>query len=108
MTRGILSTCYALPTDATLPRAAYLDALRAAYAGEPFVHVLETPPDTAFVRGANRVHVSAWVDARAGRVIVIGAIDNLIKGAAGQALQAFNAVFGFDETTGLQQVGLFP
>jgi len=108
MTRGILATCYALPADPSLPRAAYLDALRARYAGERFVAVVEQPPDTAHVRGGNRVHVGAWLDARAGRVIAMAAIDNLVKGAAGQALQAMNAALGFPEWTGLDAVGPFP
>ena len=108
MSRGILSTCYATPTDGSLPRAAYLDALGARYAGERFVHVVEHPPDTAHVRGGNRVHVGAWVDARAGRVVVMGAIDNLVKGAAGQAVQAMNAVLGWPESTGVDGAGVFP
>lgn len=108
MSRGILSTAYATPTDPSLPRAAYLDALKARYRGEPFVQVVEHPPDTAHLRGSNRVHVSAWVDARAGKVVVMGAIDNLVKGASGQAVQSLNAVFGWPETTGLEAAALFP
>lgn len=108
MTRGILSTCYAAPEGELLPREAYLDALRAAYASEPFVTVIDRPPDTAFVRGSNRAHVSAFVDRRARRVIAIGAIDNLVKGASGQALQCLNAVMGWPETTGLEGVAVFP
>ena len=106
--RGILSTCYAAPTDPTLPRAAYLDALRASYGREAFVHVVDRPPDTAHVRGSNRVHVGAWLDERAGRVVAMGAIDNLVKGAAGQAVQALNAVMGWPEELGLQAAALFP
>jgi len=111
MIRGILATCYAQPTPTggpARPRAAYLDALRAAYAHEPFVSVVERPPDTAHVRGSNRVHVSAFVDARAGRVIAIGAIDNLVKGAAGQAVQCLNAIAGWPETEGLDTTAIFP
>ncbi|HWE28118.1 MAG TPA: N-acetyl-gamma-glutamyl-phosphate reductase, partial [Polyangia bacterium] len=87
MARGILATAYALPTDAARPAHAYADELRRAYAKEPFVAVVDHPPDTAHVRGSNRVHVAAWLDARTGRLIVCGAIDNLVKGAAGQAVQ---------------------
>ena len=108
MSRGILATCYATPVDESLPRSAYLDALHARYQGERFVQVVDRPPDTAFVRGSNRVHVSAWYDARAKRVIVMSAIDNLVKGAAGQAVQAMNAVHGFAEMTGLDAIGMFP
>jgi N-acetyl-gamma-glutamyl-phosphate reductase len=108
MTRGILSTAYAVPTESTRDRTAYLEALRAAYAREPFVSVTEHPPDTSHVRGSNRVHVSAWVDARAGRVVVMGAIDNLVKGASGQAIQCLNAAFGWPETTALAAFAPFP
>ncbi len=108
MARGILATAYALPTDPSRPAQAYADELRRAYAGEPFVTVVDHPPDTAHLRGSNRVHVAAWHDARTGRVIVCGAIDNLVKGAAGQAVQCLNVLSGWDETTGLDGVGIFP
>lgn len=108
MSRGILATCYATPTDPSRERAAYLEALRRVYDKEPFVQVVERAPDTAHVRGSNRVHVSAFVDARAGRVIVVSAIDNLVKGAAGQAVQCLNAIAGWPETEGLDGIALFP
>ena len=108
MSRGILSTGYAMPTDPTRQAAVYQAALKDAYRDEPFVTVGDTPPDTAFVRGSNRVHVAAFYDARARRVIAMGAIDNLIKGAAGQALQCLNVVMGWPETEGLEAIGLFP
>jgi N-acetyl-gamma-glutamyl-phosphate reductase len=108
MTRGILSTCYAAPTDGARPRAAYREALGAAYAREQFVKVVDHPPDTTHVRGSNRVHVGAWLDARAGRVIAMAAIDNLVKGAAGQAVQAMNSVLGLPERLGLEASAPFP
>jgi N-acetyl-gamma-glutamyl-phosphate reductase len=108
MSRGILSNGYALPTDSSRPAGAYQEALREAYHGEPFIAVVDAPPDTAFVRGSNRVHVAAFYDPRARRVIAMGAIDNLVKGAAGQALQCLNAVMGWPETEGLDHVGIFP
>ena len=108
MSRGILSTCYAVPVDESAPRSAYLEALRARYQGERFVHVVERPPDTSHVRGSNRVHVSAWIDTRSKRVVAMGAIDNLVKGAAGQAVQAMNAAFGFEEMMGVDAIGIFP
>jgi N-acetyl-gamma-glutamyl-phosphate reductase len=108
MTRGILSTCYALPTDAHRPAHAYADELRRAYDKEPFIAVVDHPPDTAHLRGSNRVQVAAWHDARTGRVIVCAAIDNLVKGAAGQAVQCLNVMRGWDEHTGLDGVGIFP
>src|SRR5262249_16740393 len=107
-----LSTCYAAPavTDGT-PEARLRrlrEALRARYEGERFVQVVEHPPDTAHVRGSNRVHVGVWLDARAGRVIAMGPIANLVQGAAGQAVQAMNAVFGWPEPTGVDAAGVFP
>jgi N-acetyl-gamma-glutamyl-phosphate reductase len=108
MSRGILSNGYSVPTDPSRPASDYQAALREAYRDEPFVAVIDTPPDTAFVRGSNRVHVAAFYDARARRVIAMGAIDNLVKGAAGQALQCLNVAMGWPETDGLDGVAIFP
>src|SRR5262249_9109221 len=108
MNRGILATCYAQPSSDKLTTGDLRAALREAYAGEPFVTVVEEPPDPSHVRGSNRAQITAWVDARARRVIAMGAIDNLVKGAAGQALQCLNAVKGWPETEGLGAVGIFP
>ena len=108
MTRGILATCYATPTDGARPAHAYADELRRAYEREPFVTVVDQAPDTAHLRGSNRVQLAAWYDARAGRVIVCGAIDNLVKGAAGQAVQCLNVMRGWSETAGLDGIGIFP
>jgi len=110
MTRGILACCYALPTERELPAHAYRDALVAAYAGEPFVTVVDAdqPPDTAHVRGSNRAQVGAWFDPRSERVLAIGAIDNLTKGASGQAVQCMNLALGFDETAGLLGGAMYP
>jgi N-acetyl-gamma-glutamyl-phosphate reductase len=110
MSRGIFTCAYAAPTDRSRTAADYHAALARAYASEPFVTVLPPGrvPDTAHVRGSNRAHVAVAHDARAGRVIAMSAIDNLVKGAAGQAVQCMNLMRGFPETTGLQAVGLFP
>ena len=110
MSRGILACVYATPTDAARPADAYREALAEAYRGEPFVDVLPAGrlPDTAFVRGSNRAHVTAVYDARARRVLAMSAIDNLVKGAAGQAIQCMNLALGLDETVGLEQLPLFP
>jgi N-acetyl-gamma-glutamyl-phosphate reductase len=108
MARGILATAYALPTDLARPAHAYADELRRAYEQEPFVSVVDHPPDTAHLRGSNRVQIAVWHDARTGRVIVCGAIDNLVKGAAGQAVQCLNVMRGWDETSGLDGAGIFP
>jgi len=88
------------------PPASLADALRAAYEKEPFVRVLA--PDKVTVKDVvhtNRCHVGLAVDARAGFVVAVSAIDNLVKGAAGQALQAMNAALGWPETTGLDLLG---
>ncbi len=107
MTRGILATCYARPTGATTTDEV-LDLLRDAYAGEPFVHVIDGPPTTKAVLGSNSAMVTARADERTGWVVALCAIDNLVKGASGQAIQCANLVAGLPETTGLPQVGLFP
>jgi N-acetyl-gamma-glutamyl-phosphate reductase len=109
MSRGILACVYATPT-ADHPARAYQDAIEARWRGEPFVVALPAGqlPDTAFVRGSNRAHTAVALDARAGRVVCLSAIDNLVKGAAGQALQAMNVVLGLPETEGLDGVGVFP
>lgn len=107
MTRGILSACHVRPTR-TVDQAE-LDALYAeAYADEPFVTVVSQPPATKHVTGSNHVRVHVHHDPRTGRVLAIGVLDNLVKGAAGQAIQAFNVVHGLDETAGLDQLPLAP
>ncbi|MFC7343427.1 N-acetyl-gamma-glutamyl-phosphate reductase [Saccharopolyspora griseoalba] len=109
MARGILATCSAplrKGTDAAAARKVYLDA----YDGEPFVHVLPegTWPQTSATLGANTVHLQVAVDADAGRMIVVGAEDNLTKGTAGGAVQCMNLAAGLPETTGLPTAGIAP
>ena len=84
--------------------------LAKTYAASPFVHVVEEGviPATQHVRGSNFCHIGVFADRLCGRAIVISAIDNLVKGSAGQALQNFNLMYGFDETLGLEQLPLFP
>ncbi|MEA2546891.1 MAG: N-acetyl-gamma-glutamyl-phosphate reductase, partial [Chloroflexota bacterium] len=107
MTRGILSAGHVRPTHST--SQAELDALyAAAYEGEPFVTVVQAAPATKHVLGSNHVQVSVHHDPRTGRILAIGVIDNLVKGAAGQAIQAFNLVHGLPETAGLEQLPLAP
>jgi N-acetyl-gamma-glutamyl-phosphate reductase len=107
MTRGILSACHVRPTRPVTQ--AELDRLyAAAYDGEPFVQVVETPPTTKHVTGSNEARVHVDVDERTGRILAIGVIDNLVKGAAGQGVQAFNIVHGLPETAGLEQLPLSP
>ncbi|WP_194835405.1 N-acetyl-gamma-glutamyl-phosphate reductase [Nocardia sp. XZ_19_369] len=107
MPRGILATCTA-PTsvDAEQARAVY----EKAYADEPFVHLLPEGvlPQTGAVLGSNAVTLQVAVDADAGLLVVIGAIDNLTKGTAGAAVQSMNLAVGFDETAGLSTVGVAP
>ncbi len=108
MARGLLATCYARlrrPWDDAAATAHY----RQAYAGEPFVQVLDGPlPATKATLGSNLVQVAVRVDARSDRLIAVAAIDNLGKGAAGQAVQNLNCMFGLEETLGLPRVGLVP
>ena len=107
MNRGILSACHVRPTRAV--DQAELDALYAeAYGDEPFVRVVSAPPTTKHVQGSNDARVHVTHDPRTGRILAIGVIDNLVKGAAGQAVQAFNLVHGLPETAGLEQLPLAP
>lgn len=105
MIRGILSTIYlSLRRELTLEQIC--DLYREFYRGQPFVRVLEPPllPETRMVRGSNYCDLALRRDERTGRVIVFSAIDNLVKGAAGQAVQNMNLMFGFAEETGLTQL----
>ncbi|MCL6549703.1 MAG: N-acetyl-gamma-glutamyl-phosphate reductase [Acidothermus cellulolyticus] len=107
--RGILATCTARP-KARVDGDAIRAALANAYHDEPFVHLL--PPDvwpqTAATLGSNSVHLQAAFDEAARRVVVVAALDNLTKGAAGQAIQNANIALGFPETTGLTRSGVAP
>jgi N-acetyl-gamma-glutamyl-phosphate reductase len=107
MTRGILSTSHVRPTR-PISQPELDDLYEAAYAGEPFVRVVATPPATKHTTGSNHVLVHIRLDERIGRIIAIGVEDNLVKGAAGQAVQAFNLVHGLPETAGLDQLPLAP
>lgn len=107
--RGILATCTARPkpgVDADAVRSALADA----YRDEPFIRLLpeESWPQTAATIGSNAVHLQAAFDEAAHRVVVVAALDNLTKGAAGQAIQNANIALGFPETTGLSRIGVAP
>jgi N-acetyl-gamma-glutamyl-phosphate reductase len=112
MPRGILATCTArlTPGHAGAASALVRDALAQAYAGEPFVCLLPEGrwPTTAAVAGSNGAHLQAAADTRTGRVTVVAAIDNLGKGAAGQAIQNANLMLGLPETAGLTACGVAP
>ncbi|GAB5511727.1 MAG: N-acetyl-gamma-glutamyl-phosphate reductase [Hyphomicrobiales bacterium] len=109
MSRGELLTCHVKLADGSSAEAVR-QALAARYADEPFVLVLEEGqiPKTQNLRGSNIVHIGVFKDRLPGRVIIIAALDNLVKGSAGQALQNVNIAFGFEETLGLEQVAMFP
>lgn len=109
MDRGILSTIYATSKEA-IDNEAIVRLYRAFYEGEPFVRVLAdgSLPSTSFVRGSNFCDIAPLVDVRTGRIIVISAIDNLVKGASGQAVQNMNLMCGFPETMGLEGLAQFP
>ena len=104
MNRGVLATCTAIAKGPCDPLA----ALRLAYADEPFVHVAERAPSTKWTNGSNAVHLTARYDERTGRVLAIAALDNLVKGAAGQMIQCANLMLGLDEEAGLSRVGVWP
>jgi N-acetyl-gamma-glutamyl-phosphate reductase len=112
MTRGILATCYAnFKRDAsqhTPTTAEVRELYEAYYANEPFVHVVDQPPHTKWTYGSNACIIYPMVDARTGRFLVIACLDNLVKGAAGQAIQNANRLFGFPEPTGLPALALYP
>ncbi|HKY16937.1 MAG TPA: N-acetyl-gamma-glutamyl-phosphate reductase [Microthrixaceae bacterium] len=108
MNRGILATCYATPGPAVGSTDEILRALDDAYADEPFVIVSERSPSTKATLGSNCCHLSARFDERTNTVIVLGAIDNLVKGTAGQAIQCVNLMTGLPEVMGLPRVGLTP
>lgn len=109
MPRGILATCTARlrpGVDTAVLRA----ALEASYAGEPFIRLLPEGawPHTAATAGSNACHLQVAADRHAGRAVVVAALDNLGKGAAGQALQCANLMLGLSETAGLSTVGVAP
>jgi N-acetyl-gamma-glutamyl-phosphate reductase len=109
MTRGILATAYGEATGATTAERC-TESARAVYEGSPSVVVLPpgSHPDTLWVRGSNRVHLSYSIDERTGRVVALATIDNLVKGAAGQAVQAFNVRFGLPEGLALGAPAIWP
>ena len=109
MNRGLLSTIYVRGRRGRTAEDLH-DILARAYAKEPFVHVLPfgQTPQTRHVRGSNITGIGVAKDRTAGRAIIVAALDNLTKGASGQAVQAMNLMLGFPETLGLEQTALFP
>jgi len=113
MTRGILTTCYASLASGKVTagkkgeeevRQFYLDF----YKDEPFIKIVESPPHTKHTWGNNLCLIHPTIDHRTGRFIVISCIDNLVKGAAGQAIQNMNLMLGLPEATGLEALAIFP
>ncbi len=109
MVRGILATCYARPADpGRLTTEDAMQLLHDRYDDEAFVVVGDAPPSTKAASGSNTAHLTVRVDPRTGWVVVLSAIDNLIKGAAGQAVQCANLALGLPEGAGLPLVGVYP
>ena len=107
MTRGLLATCYApLRDGVTAPQVA--EAYENAYSGEPFVRLTRAFPQTKAALGSNWCLVHAIVDEANGRLVALAALDNLVKGAAGSAVQNLNAMRGYPETCGLEGLPLWP
>ncbi len=107
VSRGILSTIYARPRNGAGEQE-LRSALESAYSHEQFVRLRDVPPSLADVRGSNYCDIHLKADSRSGNLIIISAIDNLVKGAAGQAVQNMNIMAGLPESLGLQQVALSP
>ncbi|WP_016949192.1 N-acetyl-gamma-glutamyl-phosphate reductase [Anabaena sp. PCC 7108] len=110
MVRGILATVYATLRDPGLVRDDLITIFTAFYRNSPWVKICNsgTYPQTKWACGSNTCYIGIEVDPRTGRVIVMSAIDNLIKGQAGQAIQCMNIMLGWDETLGLPKVGFYP
>lgn len=107
MSRGMLATIHATLTKGTTLAQAR-GCLEAAYIGEPFVQISDHAPGTASVRGTNLCRIALFADRVEGSITLVSVIDNLVKGASGQAVQNFNVRFGFDETLGLPRVAMVP
>lgn len=105
--RGILTTTYSTPKSSVNGDTLH-KALGDLYGKEPFVRVLQTPPSVKNVRGSNYSDVFVTYDPRNNKVLTVSALDNLVKGAAGQAIQNMNLMFGLEEATGIRQLPLSP
>jgi N-acetyl-gamma-glutamyl-phosphate reductase len=111
MTRGILATCYAdlRRIDSVIPTSAEIQSLyKEYYANEPFIHIVNQGPHTKWSYGSNHCFIYPFVDTRTARLIVVSCLDNLVKGASGQAIQNANLLCGYDETTGLTMGSIYP
>lgn len=108
MSRGLLATCYADVKEPSLTIEEVRTVYTEYYVNEPFIRVIDTPPHTKWTAGTNLCLLYPTLDQRTGRLMVVSCLDNLVKGAAGQALQNANLLFGLPETTGLPTVPLMP
>jgi N-acetyl-gamma-glutamyl-phosphate reductase len=112
MSRGILSSCYVWPNEKGLSKNLthndLCDLYQEFYSDAPFVRIVNKPPGTKHTWGSNFCFIYPTVDKRTGRIIVISCLDNLVKGAAGQAIQNMNIMMGFSETSGLESLPLYP
>jgi N-acetyl-gamma-glutamyl-phosphate reductase len=113
MTRGILASCYAPLKDSYIAstsdlKSAIKTLYKDFYKHEKFTHVVDTPPMTKHTLGSNDCIIYPTVDIRAGRLMVVSCIDNLVKGAAGQAIQNMNIMCGMPEDSGLNQLAIYP
>jgi N-acetyl-gamma-glutamyl-phosphate reductase len=109
MTRGILATCYANLKREKISTTQEVQTLyEEFYGNEPFVHVIDQPPHTKWTYGSNQCLIYPMVDIRTRRLLVISCLDNLVKGAAGQAIQNANRLFGYPETAGLLEAPIYP
>jgi N-acetyl-gamma-glutamyl-phosphate reductase len=108
--RGILSSCYAKPNERKPVKGQeeLVKIYRSFYKGEPFVRVVDKPPETKQTWGGNFCLVYPIIDVRTSTIVVISCLDNLVKGAAGQAIQNMNIMFGFPETSGLEVLPVYP
>lgn len=107
MTRGILTSCYASFGSRTASQS-LSNLYRSFYQGHPFVRVTDEPPSTKQTLGSNECRIYPTVDRTTGRILVVSCIDNLVKGAAGQAVQNMNLMFDMPESLGLEQLALYP
>ena len=108
MTRGILDTIYADFAGDRLSSDAIRELFQEFYRNEPFVRVVDSAPQTKQTWGNNDCLIYPTVDTRTGRIMVFAVLDNLVKGAAGQAVQNMNLMFGLPETEGLEQLAMYP
>ncbi len=107
MTRGIHATCYA-PLARTISKAEVFDVYREFYKDAPFTRVVDAPPHTKHTLGNNMCFIHPVVDERNGMLVAVGVLDNLVKGAAGQAIENMNLMLGFDQSAGLNLAAVYP